>query len=557
MSSQITKTRDFVLVSWVGVKSDPWELDRTGSPLVREGRRVTGPTLTLLTDPASPYRECVTDAVFFRQNNRPDDRTDHEKVHRDLVEALSNEVPSIRLHNERWPGEDPTDMNALFPFVQGAMQRVRRRFPQRELLVHLSPGTPSMQTVWVLLAEVGILDAPFTLVRSYRSEERRGRPAVVPVTLNLDTFYRRFRASRPEVSPSVEQSVRWDPARFQSPALRQLAREARRAAALRVPVLILGERGTGKTTLASWIRMASPFRVPARDDRWPAVACGQYTPETMRAELFGYKKGAFTGATHDHEGLLARADGDTLFLDEIGDVSRDLQRLLIRAVEEGRFQPLGAPESVKSAFRLVTATNIGLDALRARLDPDFLDRINSFTLRVPALREVPEDLDWMWDAALTEAAARAGVPLGYATMSEVIRRELLDAFRRHPLPGNLRDLFRVAWRYLAARADDLEPLPPREAIVYALEVLDGPETAAESESPLQDPSRLAAAAFAKGTTLPASLVRDAPFSSKRLIDDLHAWLAESVRTHAERTEATISSLIDRDERTLRTWLRRK
>src|SRR5690606_8652085 len=110
-----------------------------------------------------------------------------------------------------------------------------------------------------------------------------------------------------------------DPRQFRSTRLRALYDEARRAARLKVPVLLLGERGTGKTTLASWIRLRSPFRQEGLDRAWPAVPCGQYTSETMRAELFGYVQGAFTGAKKDHQGLLARANGDTLFLDEIGD----------------------------------------------------------------------------------------------------------------------------------------------------------------------------------------------------------------------------------------------
>src|SRR5690606_8723891 len=145
-----------------------------------------------------------------------------------------------------------------------------------------------------------------------------------------------FQQARPRHVAASEQ-VLLDPRHFVSERLKRLYDRARRYAQLNVPVLILGERGTGKTTLASWIRSSSPFRDPSKDQSWPSVPCSQYSPETMRAELFGYVRGAFTDARTDTEGLLHVADGDTLFLDEIGDISRDLQRLLIRALEEKRF----------------------------------------------------------------------------------------------------------------------------------------------------------------------------------------------------------------------------
>src|SRR5204862_3359844 len=142
----------------------------------------------------------------------------------------------------------------------------------------------------------------------------------------------------------------------------------------------------------NWMRANSQFRKPDLDRNWASVPCGQYSPETMRAELFGYVKGAFTGAERDHQGLLKTANGDTLFLDEIGDISRDLQRLLIRALEEKRYFPLGDDKPRKSDFRLLSATNLPTEQLQDRLDPDFFDRIRLLTIRVPSVREMPEDV---------------------------------------------------------------------------------------------------------------------------------------------------------------------
>jgi hypothetical protein len=212
------------------------------------------------------------------------------------------------------------------------------------LLIHISPGTPAMQTLWLLLAKCGFIEQPFKVVKSYRKHERGNRAAVVEVSLGLESFYKVYRASRPAQQSSPETAAIWEPSRFRSSRLKALFDEARRYARLKVPVLILGERGTGKTTLASWLRSHSPFRREALDHRWPSVACGQFSGDTIKSELFGHKAGSFTGATSDQEGLLSVAHGDTLLLDEVGDISRDGSQLITGMVPLQRLMtpPAGA-----------------------------------------------------------------------------------------------------------------------------------------------------------------------------------------------------------------------
>jgi len=538
---------DLVLVSWIAVNNDPYERERDRTYRAVGGKRVEGPTIMLLTDPCSPYAGRFSDAVLFRQGGAED--AFHRGIYDELKGALAERCPSLRVHPTVWHGDDPTDHQAIFAFLRERLPEVRRRFPGRELVIHVSPGTPSMQTVWVLMAETGFIEPPFTVVKSYRREERRGRPAAVPVSLGIDTFYKRYMAIRPRQGGG-EPEIRWDPARFRSPILRELYRNARRIAALNVPVLILGERGTGKTTLASWIRFSSPYRREALDQSWPAVACGQYNTETMRAELFGYRKHAVTGATEDRAGLLHLANGDTLFLDEVGDVSRDLQRLLIKALEEGRYQPLGATKFEASEFRLITATNMPMSVLAERLDADFFDRIGSFRLRVPALREIPEDLDWLWDNVLAEAARRAKVASSLARLDEQPRAKLVQALRGHPLPGNIRDLFRVAYRFLAARADDLEPASQLSAVEDALSAL---ETAATFPGKrFQEIVR----GFAEGAPLDAQLVDGGPIMTAELLTELRAYLAPELRRLARERGVKVDEIADVGERTLRNWARK-
>ncbi|MCB9759442.1 MAG: sigma 54-interacting transcriptional regulator [Alphaproteobacteria bacterium] len=537
-----------VLLTWLATRNDPYERLKSGGAFRETANGVIpGPTLTLLTDPASPYADRITDVVVLRQGGA--EAAMHDRIYSDLVEALAERAPTVQLHPQVWVHDDPTDHAAIYDWLRTKLPRFRRRFRGRELVVHLSPGTAAMHTVWVLMAETGFIEAPYTAVQSIRASERKGRPAVVPLSLGVDTFFKRWQDTRPSTATEHDRRVRWDPRQFKSDRLKRLYDDARRVARLKVPVLILGERGTGKTTLASWIRFASPFRKADLDGAWPAVPCGQYTPETMRAELFGYVAGAFTDAKKDREGLLARADGDTLFLDEIGDVSKDLQRLLIKVLEEGVYQPLGSSEVKRTDLRLLTATNLTPDVLREALDADFLDRIRAFTLTVPPLREVPEELDWLWPTVLEEAAARAAAPLRYARLAQKHHARFLRALRAHPLPGNVRDLFRVAWRFLAARADDDAPLTVMEATEYALQALDG--GAAEAGAV----GRTLARAFADRRAIDPALLEDGPLDPEGLIADFKGWFGHEVAALASKAGKPEGELVRISDRTLRKWRR--
>ena len=540
-----------VLVSWVAINNDPFERDRGSNEFrVVNGQRVPGPTLTLLCDEESPYAGRVRDVVLLHRVLRGSGSDPERRAVEDLRGVLHER--QFRVQLEPWSGVDPTDHREVFEFLRDKLPELRRRFLGREMVLHVSPGTPSMHTVWVLMAETGFVDPPFTVVKSYRRSERQGRSAVVPVELGIETFYKVYKASRPRQLGSEDQGVIWDPGRFRTDAMKRVYAEARRFAPLNAPVLIRGERGTGKTTLANWIRSASPYKREEQNARWPSVACGQYSPETMRAELFGYKRGAFTGATADREGLLSAAHRDTLFLDEVGDVSRDLQRLLIRAIEEKKYFALGDDKPHDSDFRLLTATNIDDVELRRRLDPDFLDRISLLTLDLPPLREVPEELPWLWEAVYREAARRGGVSVRRASMAAPHHQRVVTHLRRHPLPGNLRDLFRVAYRMLAARNDVEDPMAPADAVVYGVETLGAAAAGTSSHTTL---ARSVAAAFAHGATID-DLVQDGhTLNTANVVAEFKAFIAKEVRRIAAERGIRGNELCDVSERSLRDWVR--
>ncbi|GIV60774.1 sigma 54-interacting transcriptional regulator [Rhodocaloribacter litoris] len=540
-----------VLLSWVDLRTDPYS---TG----RDGEREVGPTLTLLFDPESPYRDRIGHVVLFYRKPTHD-----PKRHEDFAAADATRKEIERLGARRrikvelvpWHGEDPTDHRSLFEFLNPQVTELGERFARQLLVVHISPGTPAMQTVWVLMAEMGLIRRPFVAVKSLRRAHRAGRPAVVPVSLDIPTFYKAFHRARPmHTAPTeVGERVLFDPHHFVSDKLKRLYADARRFARLNVPILILGERGTGKTTLASWIRSNSPFRQPQKDASWPSVPCSQYSPETMRAELFGYVKGAFTDARQDTEGLLHAADGDTLFLDEIGDISRDLQRLLIRALEEKRFTRVGATVPEESHFRLITATNLPWDELRKRLDPDFLDRISVLVLEVPPLRQVREDLPWLWRRLFQEALARAQVPAGRVHLDAAGHERVVRHLCRHPLPGNLRDLFRVAYHLIATCTDEPDPdLAGDDCIGYALEqALGGHARPVERERL----PRAVAAAFAQDEPLDPLLPDGQIIPTRTVERAFRRYLAAELRRIARQRGLQPQDLCDMTDRTLQKWVK--
>ncbi|RME56593.1 MAG: sigma-54-dependent Fis family transcriptional regulator [Deltaproteobacteria bacterium] len=441
--------RGYLLISWLARKNDPFSQQR-------DGRRLPGPTLTLLFDEASPYRGKIERALFFCHRTREEqDREIAEK----LVEATKRAIlergfEPARLEFLYWDHENPTDHRAIFEFLKERLKEIGRKYPEFPLLVHINPGTPAMQTIWVLLGSTGMLEG--TLVRTLRPHERSGRQAAEEVKLEIPSLLRVLRHSRPRAEEEGTRGTRnfWNPERFRSEKLQRLYEDARRFAPLNVPILILGERGVGKTRLASWIRLNSPYRQVGKDRSWPSVSCGQYTPELMRGELFGYRKGAFTDARKDYDGLLKEADGDTLFLDEIGDISIEVQRLLIRAIEEKEYLPIGGQATVRSNFRLITATNRTREELQERLCPDFFDRIAYFVLKIPALREIPEEIPWLWEEIFHDAVRQNEMSSSISPLPAALHERIASRLQEMILPGNLRDLYQLAYHLLAFLAGD-------------------------------------------------------------------------------------------------------
>jgi two-component system, NtrC family, nitrogen regulation response regulator GlnG len=176
----------------------------------------------------------------------------------------------------------------------------------------------------------------------------------------------------------------------ESAGIREVRRGIERVAGLEVPVLIRGETGTGKELVARAIHQQSP----RRSARFVSVNLGAVPKELAAAELFGARRGAFTGASHDRGGFFAAAQGGTLFLDEVGEAPPEVQAMLLRVLETGEFYPVGASTPVATNARVVAATDAQLEAQisEGRFKAPLLHRLAGYDLRMPALRERREDV---------------------------------------------------------------------------------------------------------------------------------------------------------------------
>jgi DNA-binding NtrC family response regulator len=222
---------------------------------------------------------------------------------------------------------------------------------------------------------------------------------------------------------------------WRSPAMRRVAAEVARLAPTQVTVLVTGETGTGKEGVARALH-----RRGDRSGEFVEVNCGALPPELVESELFGHERGAFTGATERRPGLVANAAHGTLFLDEIGDLRRDLQVKLLRFLDTGRYRAVGAtgPER-ESHVRLVAATHRDLAAAveEGSFRADLYHRLSAAQIRIPALRDRPEDVALLVAHFLHQGISADGL------VARGIQADALDALVAAPWPGNVRQLRNV------------------------------------------------------------------------------------------------------------------
>jgi DNA-binding NtrC family response regulator len=246
----------------------------------------------------------------------------------------------------------------------------------------------------------------------------------------------------------------------QSPAMRELFHRLQAVAPLDVTVLLEGETGTGKELIAREIHRQS-----RRKDRpFLIVDCGAIPPTLIESELFGHERGSFTHAESSRPGVFEEAAGGTVFLDEIGELDLPMQPRLLRVLETGEVKRIGSAHHKKLDIRLIAATNRDLERAcnTGTFRADLFYRLAVVHLRVPPLRDRPEDVELLVNTLLPEIATRLGID-----PAPNLSRNTMQQLVTHPWPGNVRELRNFLERLVVLSGNAAPPLPQRELALAA------------------------------------------------------------------------------------------
>ncbi|MCG8424969.1 MAG: RNA repair transcriptional activator RtcR [Proteobacteria bacterium] len=367
----------------------------------------------------------------------------YQKKFSALCELVKQDIeqiaPGIEVRPHLVECDDPWDLEQVYSALHDFARAYRFRPNREDYLVHITTGTHIAQICMFLLTESRHFPARILQVSPPTREDKGGPGTYRIIDLDLSKYDRlaqRFRQEQREGLSFLKSGID-----TKNPAFNRLIEQIERVAiASTDPLLLTGATGAGKSQLARRIFELKRARRQITGD-FVDVNCATIRGDAAMSALFGHVKGAFTGAAQSRGGHLKQADGGVLFLDEIGELGIDEQAMLLRAVEERVFYPVGADKQTHSDFQLIAGTN--RDLLRAvaerKFRDDLLARINLWTYELPSLRDRPEDIEPNVDWELEQCGHAFNLNI---TMSREARTRFLH-FARSPeasWTGNFRDL---------------------------------------------------------------------------------------------------------------------
>jgi len=336
----------------------------------------------------------------------------HDRKATAMAEGVATDITSVSpetaVHRHTVEFSDPWDFEEVYGALADFARSYKFQPDREEYLVHITTGTHVAQICLFLLTESRHL--PARLIQTSPPSEREagspGRYSIIDLDLSrYDRLAARFAEEQREARSFLKSGIATRNAAFN----RMINEIEQVAVASKEPILLMGPTGAGKSSLARRVFELKKQRHQLTGE-FVEVNCATLRGDTAASTLFGHVRGAFTGAQRDRPGLLRAADCGLLFLDEIGELGPDEQAMLLRALEEKRFFPVGADREVASDFQLIAGTNCDLAAdLRAgEFREDLLARINLWTFQLPGLAQRREDIEPNLDHELEAAAQRMG-----------------------------------------------------------------------------------------------------------------------------------------------------
>lgn len=409
-----------ILISWIGntdLKASKGQLNTGVGPIAQSLADSDFQRLVLLTNYSAEDSRQYVEWLKTQQAIHPDLRvvslsapTEYAEIYKQAVEVLES-ITSL--------------------LTQGTY----------ELTFHLSPGTPAMAAIWIILSKTR-----FKASLLETSIERGTRQVNFPFDLAAD-FLPDLLKRQDEILARLAQDMPPKGAAFNAiihrcEKMQLLVSQAQRVAVRNVPVLIQGESGTGKELLARAIHETSL----RREGPFIAVNCGAIPSDLVDAEFFGHEKGAFTGAHQARKGYFEAANGGTLFLDEIGELPLVSQVKLLRVLQERKVVRLGSAKEIALDVRIIAATNRNLimEVAESRFREDLFHRIAIGVLQLPALRERAEDIGLLIDYSMEQINMEASDQPGYVNkaISVAAKKLMFD----YAWPGNIRELYNTVLR---------------------------------------------------------------------------------------------------------------